>query len=181
MSRPIHKGTDVSSHDERLFLHLVKNHAELRHNLAQLSLVGDQDELKRKALDVTRCWFDLAREHLRDANTAQKARRPRATYSRAYYAVYNASKAVRYCVFGKVSMRADDHQKAVDLPSDFPNLEHWTVRIAQLYEHRLRADYDNWQLTPREQRMRPRKCVEEAGRFVMAWRDYLQGKFGATL
>jgi hypothetical protein len=55
-----------------------------------------------------RCWYLQEYRFLRDllradAIAAHNAGRVRATFSRAYYAVYNASKAVRYQVNGFVS------------------------------------------------------------------------------
>jgi uncharacterized protein (UPF0332 family) len=46
----------------------------------------------------------LAQEHLEDATASLAAGRKRSTFSRSYYAAYSASKAVRYLVFGAVSL-----------------------------------------------------------------------------
>ncbi len=70
---------------------------------------------------------------------AHAAGRTRAAYSRAYYAAYNASKAIRYHVNGVVSLKGDDHQAAPELPGDFPDLDQWSQLVAALYEHRLRG------------------------------------------
>ncbi|WP_218673768.1 hypothetical protein, partial [Candidatus Entotheonella palauensis] len=101
--------------DERRLLRGIRNHAEFRAKLIELSLSSDLQSFDKQVDDVMRCWFDLAREHLDDAKSAHRTRRSRAVYSRAYYSVYNASKAIRYRVNGFVSLRGDDHQKAGDL------------------------------------------------------------------
>jgi hypothetical protein len=33
---------------------------------------------------------------------------------------------------------------------DFPDVDRWSKAVAALYEHRLRADYDNWSNTASE-------------------------------
>lgn len=45
----------------------------------------------------------LARLHYADASAADPDMNSRTVYSRAYYAAYNASKAVRYVVRGSVT------------------------------------------------------------------------------
>jgi len=171
----------VPANDEQIFIRRVRNHAEFRSTLVELSLSNDLQSFDKKVDDVTRCWFDLAREHLDDARSANRARRIRAVYSRAYYAVYNASKAIRYRVNGFVSLKGDDHQKAGDLPDDFPNVASWSTRIPEMYEHRLRADYDNWANTLSEHTLKPSECVRYAIDFLRECEQYIQTKFGVIL
>ncbi len=171
----------MAANDERQLLRRIRNHAEFRSTLADLTLVNDLPAYDQQVLNITQCWFRLGHEHLEDATIANRENRIRSVYSRAYYAVYNASKAVRYHVNGVVSFKGDDHQKAGDLPSDFPNAANWTARISEMYEHRLRADYDNWSLTPSEHTLNPSDCVTLAGQFLQECRQYLQAKFGVLL
>src|ERR1017187_6202596 len=130
--------------DERLFLKGVKNHWEFGIVLKELALSHDQAAYDKKVAQVASCWFNLSREHLKEARAAATTKCVRSAYSRSYYAAYNASKALRYLAYGQVSLHGDDHAKASELPDDFPNLALWTAMISTLYEHRLRADYDNW-------------------------------------
>jgi len=171
----------VAGYDERKLLKRIRNHAEFRSILVELSLARDLAAFDQHVERVTRCWFDLGREHLKDAEAAYHARRTRSVYSRAYYAVYNASKAVRYHVNGVVSLKGDDHKKASDLPGDFPDVAKWTARIPEMYEHRLRADYDNWRLTSQEHVLQPQDCLALAKQFLQECQQYIQTKFGISL
>jgi hypothetical protein len=80
-----------------------------------------------------------------------------------------------------VSLKGDDHQAATDLPDDFPDVDQWSKLVAALYEHRLRADYDNWSNTVGENTLAPNDCISQAQQFMAECRKYLLGKFGVTL
>ncbi len=167
--------------DERRVLKLLQNHAEFKRKLTELSLTSDIAALETQILSVAKAWFNLARAHFEDAKASQAAGRIRAAYSRAYYAAYNASKAVRYLVNGQVSLKGDDHQEAPNLPDDFPNVAHWSARISELYQHRLRADYDHWANTQNEQTIPPADCIQFAEEFMTDCTVYVQSKFGVIL
>ena len=103
-------------------------------------------------------------------------------YSRTYYAVYNASKAVRYLVNGDVSLKSDDHGlAAVKLPADLPNVAAWSEKVTVLYEHRLRADYDNWSDTISSNSISCNDAIVLANQFIDETRHYLNDKFGMAL
>ena len=161
------------------FLKLVPNHAESVRKLATLGV--PVPDLTLYAFHVGLCWIRLAEEHLQDCRLAEKAGSRRATFSRAYYAAYNASKGVRYIVAGAVSLKGDDHQKAQDLPNDFPDVNQWSLRITRLYENRLRADYDNWNSTGSEFSMSSAEALSFADRFVSTTKTYITTKFGITI
>jgi hypothetical protein len=167
-----------SFNDERRALELLKNHAEFKATLVSLTMNGDLPLLESHVYAVARKWFDLARLHYADAAAADIRRNPRAVYSRAYYAAYNASKAVRYVVRGFVSLRGDDHKKVAELPGSFPAVDAWTAKLPQLYEHRLRADYDNWSDTPRENFLSPGECLAAAATFLKDAEQFLYKKYG---
>ena len=172
----------TSPTDERRLLKALRNHAEFRRNLADLSLTSDLAAFDRQVNGVTKCWFELAILNLTDAKTASAAGSARAAFSRAYYAAYNASKAVRYRANGAVSLKGDDHEKAASgLPDDFPNVASWSRAITTLYEHRLRADYENWRDTSNEMTLSVPDCVASAEQFISDCRSYLNSKFGITL
>jgi hypothetical protein len=159
------------SNDERGVLELLKNHAEFKTTLVSLTMNGDLPRLEAHVHAVARKWFELARLHYADAAAADIRKNPRAVYSRSYYAAYNASKAVRYVVRGFVSLRGDDHRKVADLPTTFPGVDSWVAQLPLLYEHRLRADYDNWSDTPAENVLSPGDCLAASAAFLKAGRN----------
>ena len=159
----------------------IRNHAEFRKHLSDLSMVTDLPIFDGKVLTITASWMILGDEHMADAMAAQTAGRMRAAYSRAYYAAYNASKAVRYHVNGIVSLKGDDHQAASELPDDLPDVDRWSKLIVALREHRLRTDYDNWSNTAGENTLSANVCISEAQQFLTACRQYLLDKFGVSL
>ena len=175
-------GNVESATDRRdRFLKATQNHAEFRRKLAELGLTTSSDEILEYARHVGECWFGLATEHLQDAKDAAQRGMSRSVYSRSYYAVYNASKAVRYLAQGWVSLKTEDHQKAVDLPGDFPDVDNWSIAVRELYEHRLRADYDNWATTAGKNTLKPDDCIARAETFVVEAARYLNRKYGTKL
>lgn len=167
-----------ASTDERRTLELLKNHGEFKATLILLSMKGDLPLLESYVHAVARRWFELAKEHYADASNTNSRTSPRAVYSRAYYAVYNASKSVRYIARGQVSLKGDDHRKVADLPDNFPNVDSWAAKLQILYEHRLRADYDNCSGTTTENMLSAAQCVEDAGDFLEIAAQFLQSEYG---
>jgi hypothetical protein len=166
------------STDERRALDLLKNHAEFKATLVSLTMNGDLPILESHVHAVARRWFELARMHYADASAADAGVNPRSVYSRTYYAAYNASKAVRYVVRGSVSLRGDDHKKVAELPGSFPDVDSWASKLPLLYEHRLRADYDNWSGTAAENVLAPADCVAIAAEFLKAAEEFLLADYG---
>jgi uncharacterized protein (UPF0332 family) len=162
------------------FLKLSGNHLELARKLSTLACAAP--DLLEYAKHVSETWFRLAEEHLAEGKTLDPTTCPRAVYSRAYYAAYNASKAARYIKQGSVSLKGDDHGRAAtDLPGDFPDVVKWARTLVELYEHRLRADYDNWTTTGKSFAMKPSKAIKHAEKFVNKTRAYLKSKCGMIL
>lgn len=162
------------------FLKLSANHLELARKLSTLGCPAP--DLHLYAQHVCEAWFHLGEEHLAEAKKLIAANCPRAAFSRAYYAAYNASKGTRYIAQGFVSLKGDDHGKAsTDLPGDFPNDAVWAGKISLLYEHRLHADYDNWSNTAADLTLTPADAVAEAESFINEARAYLNSKYGMTL
>ncbi len=166
--------------DELEFLKQVPNHAEL---VRKLQLIGiAAPDVQEYAEYICECWFKLALEHLVEARSAQTSGCFRSVFSRSYYAVYNASKAARYVVSGTVSLKGDDHGRAAaDLPGDLPNLVQRSKEVTTLYEHRLRADYDNWSGTASNHTLSPADAIAMATAFVDEVRNYINAKFGMSL
>lgn len=170
-----------ASSDERKALDLLKNHAELRSTLVSLTMSADLPVLELHVNAIARKWFELARMHYADASAVDVGTNPRSVYSRAYYSAYNASKAVRYIVRGFVSLRGDDHKKVADLPGRFPDVDSWVTKLQLLYEHRLRADYDNWSGTAAENVLAPADCLVIAADFLKAAEQFLLADYGITI
>jgi uncharacterized protein (UPF0332 family) len=166
------------SFDETTFLKVVRNHGELCRGLRNLDLDEASSDVANRAHHVGLCWLRLALEHLDDAKAALRSHRDRSSYSRSYYAAYNASKAIRYVVQGSVSLKGDDHKQAPDLPDDFEDVAKWASVITNLYEHRLKADYDNWRVTLTEMSLTAAESVAFAEQFVGHAVTYLEEKFG---
>jgi len=167
--------------DQRLLLGEIKNHAEFKVKLTRLKLTTDLPVLESSVVEVVKSWFGLAREHANELAGANPLNAPRTAYSRAYYAAYNASKAVRYLSQGSVSLRGDDHRKVSDLPDSFPDVEAWGRDLQVMYEHRLRADYDNWTETPNEHTLQPQDCAALAHKFLAVCAKYLNDVYGVTV
>jgi len=164
--------------DEREFLKITKNHGEFCQKLRSLGFGTASTDVIENAYHVGLSWLCLAFEHMKDAKAAEGTGSQRASYSRSYYAAYNASKSVRYIVTGAVSLSGDDHNHASDLPDDFPDVEKWTDAINNLREHRLKADYDNWASTAAELSLTPPQAVQLAETFMSEATKYLETKFG---
>jgi uncharacterized protein (UPF0332 family) len=167
--------------DERNFLKLTQNHSEFRRKIQELGHETVALDVAEVAYRVGQCWLRLACEHMQDAKAAMASNLDRSAYSRSYYSVYNASKAIRYIVNGSVSLTGDDHKKASELPDDFPEVEKWAIDITSLREHRLRADYDNWGATESEHSLSATDVVELAEQFLSEAKQYLETKFGVEL
>ena len=167
--------------EELDFIQLVRNHREFKRQLEALGLSPRLAVYDRKVRGVCCAWLGLAHQHLREAKRAKTARLGRSVYSRAYYAAYSASKALRYLTAGVVSLHGDDHKKVGDLPADFPNLAAWTLDLSVLYEHRLRADYDNWTKTKAENKFTLAQALDKAEAFVRDCETYLQKECGIQL
>lgn len=160
------------------FINLVGNHGQYCEKLRKLGHGESAEHIKKNAQYVGLRWMELAQDHLDDAFSALQAGRTRSAYSRSYYAIYNASKAVRYIVSGTVSLRGDDHHKASDLPDDFPQVAKWAEMVPKIYEHRLYADYDNWNATISSVTISIQDACDSAKEFVDSCSSYLHSKFG---
>lgn len=162
------------------FLKLTSpNYREL---ISRLGKLGHSiPDITQYAEHVCASWFRLGEVHMAEARAMPRVKCARAIYSRAYYAAYNASKALRYFANGVVSLKGDDHGKAVDLPDDFPDKAQWASRLTKLYQCRLYADYDNWSDTTVLYPYKPKNAIDEAEEFIDAVRLYLVGKFQISI
>lgn len=162
------------------FIKITRNHADFTQKLRLLNL--QSADIAEYAKHIAKCWFSLALEHLADAKVALNNNSRRATYSRSYYAAYNASKAARYVVSGVVSLKGDDHaQASTNLPRDIPEVAKWSQIVTQLYECRLHADYDNWSVVAVNLPLTPEEALASASEFIDAVKVYTSEKTGLTL
>ena len=165
---------------EQDFLRLTNNHNELSRKLANLNC--HTPDILEFAKFVCEAWFKLGEEHLAEAKQLAQIGSVRGTCSRAYYAAYNASKAIRYLNNGFVSLKGDDHARASsELPDDFPDAATWSEKLSRLYELRLWADYDNWTTTIASLSSETTKAITDAEAFIGAARTFVNFKFTMTL
>ena len=180
--RAFQRSTAVSPAVRELdFLKATNNYYEFARKLSELGLSDASEAISEFAKSIGAKWFNLAEQHLSELHYAVVAGHPRTTYSRAYYAAYNASKAVRYIENGWVSLRGDDHKEAWNLPDDFPDVDQWSDILRKLYEHRLRADYDNWAHSSAANTFGLAECEIHAAKFAAAAKDYLRNKRAVKL
>ena len=172
------KLVQAPSIEELEFMSLTVNHGHYSEKLRRLGHPSAAEQIQKNAFFVGLRWMELAHEHLHDAADSLSSSSKRSTFSRSYYAVYSASKAVRYIVFGAVSLKGDDHHKASELPDDFPSGDKWAQMIPKLYEHRLFSDYDNWKSTASQHSLTPQESYDLADLFLRDAGSYLQQKFG---
>ena len=157
------------------------NHAKTRSLLKKHGIMTETTEFDAMVFEVSRCWMKLAKSHISEAKSCHSQMNKRAFYSRAYYSVYNASKAVRYLVKGAVSDRGDDHQKISDLPPDFPDWEEWGRFLRNMYQFRLIADYDGWNGSTRKLSSDTANHLKKSKKFIFVAKDYLKTKFGEKI
>jgi uncharacterized protein (UPF0332 family) len=67
----------------------------------------------------------------------------RQSVSRAYYACYTASRAVRLSVYGVYETDVSDHKKVGNLPEDFADSATWQDLLTKFRADRNLADYDH--------------------------------------
>jgi uncharacterized protein (UPF0332 family) len=154
------------------------NHAKVRSILQKylsLNFIQEYDAAVRKA---TSRFIRLAEQHLQSAIQASKNKKLwRTTVSRAYYACYGASRAVRYLVIGHVLIGdPKDHDKIGELPDDFPGQRQWKIVLNNMRKDRNRADYEPWTKSLKELSGTPKLTLEKAIDFVRISKEYLRKK-----
>jgi hypothetical protein len=158
-----------------------KNHQELKQKLSDHGLLIQPLVFEKKVVSVARCWMTLAKAHLAEAKVSCDKKLKRSFYSRNYYAVYNASKSVRYFSRGSVSAKGDDHQEVSNLPTTFPNSAEWGADLRKMYQFRLTADYDGWPHSTANLDADMESHLRKSRDFLKASRVFLQSEFGIKL
>lgn len=124
---------------------------------------------------VTKKWMNLAWQHLRIGRSLKESPRDwRSLVSRSYYAVYNASKAVRFFVDGSVRLDGEDHKKVGDLPDDFPSRAKWSNFCVELRRDRNLADYEPWEKKQLSLTYRAKDCLQLTEEFLLEVKKYLR-------
>lgn len=156
----------------------IPNHGLVKRVLSSFCGTTSLEFLDEAVRRQARAWFRLGVEHARVARalSGKKTRDWRSVVSRAYYAAYNASRAVRYLVDGQVQMDVTDHKKVGELPRDFPDRGDWTVFLTDLHDARNKSDYDPWPETIRELPRTPGELLSGAATFLRAAAEYLRGR-----
>jgi hypothetical protein len=130
-----------------------------------------------KVHQVVRRWLVLASQHLGVAShLVAKPRQWRSTVSRSYYAAYNASRSVRYFVYGQVKLTSEDHQSVGELPDDFPNKATWSSFLIDLRKDRNIADYEPWPEARKTLSLPPRDSYLRTRELLTICRVYLRGR-----
>jgi len=117
---------------------LRKIKANLEGVLDQAALGAIEAEIEKNATQL----IQLAREHLRFARRLRPASW-RQSVSRAYYATYSASRAVRLQISGDYTTDSEDHKRVGELPEGFPKRNMYANQLGVLREDRNACDYDH--------------------------------------
>jgi hypothetical protein len=151
------------------------NHQRVRKALESILHRGALTPYDEAVKATCRCYLRLAQAHLRIVR-----RRPvldwRTRVSRAYYASYNASRAVRFFVYGQVANDVEDHKRVGELPNDFPDRDTWSTRLTDMRVDRNTADYDPWPDSRVGLKSRPEVNAQRAREFWRAALLYLKAR-----
>lgn len=153
----------------------LQNHRQVRRILEGFAEGADISWFDRTAVTVCKQWLRLAQHHLQVARSLVNSNRNwRSVVSRSYYAVYAASRTVRFYVEGSVKLDVDDHKRVGDLPNDFPKKPEWSNFVVELRRDRNLADYEPWQHVRRSLTHSPNKALKKSAEFVGESRKYLR-------
>jgi hypothetical protein len=150
------------------------NHQKVRRGLEGLLEAPALAAYDEAVKNICRHHIALASAHLAAARPTQRHWRTRV--SRAYYAAYSASRAVRFYVAGGFSSEVEDHKKVADLPKDFPRLADWNDTLTQMRHDRNLADYDAWPDCREQLNKPPSRTVDLASEFVQETKSYLHAR-----
>ncbi len=129
--------------DASHILKLKSNPYEIIKCLSTILPIDQTDLIKEEIHSNVKQLVRLAQSHLRFAEGVTGKDAWRQKVSRAYFACYTGSCAVRLAVSGQYSTDVNDHRKIGDLPDDFPSLSNWQNFFTTLRADRNLADYDH--------------------------------------
>lgn len=143
-----------------------------------LSSILPQPEINKIlsfAYNHVKMLMKLATQQLNYAKSIKSRKAWRQKISRAYYACYNASKAIRLADSGYYSQESSDHKKIGELPNTFNNKTYWEDFLKKFRSDRNLADYDHVSLS-KDLEYSPTTYLNEATNFINEARNYLINK-----
>jgi uncharacterized protein (UPF0332 family) len=153
------------------------NHQQVRRGLARILDPAALVLYDQSVQSTAGAFIKLARAHLRDAKRLPPSRSPwRSVVSRAYYAVYSASRAVRYLVYGHIDRDVEDHKKVGELPNDFPDRASWSTKLVSMRKDRNLADYESGPESYGRLTSSPTTSLQDAEQFLRIVLSYLNAK-----
>lgn len=133
--------------------------------------------IQQLKMQVASDRLSLARLLLKDANSAAKAELElsRTVVSRAYYAMYHATRAATYLYYG-----GDDNEQhsvlPTKMPPDFPNSDVWRTRLKDARLERNRADYDPYPKGEKDFLPIALQMIKQAKELIQVSQKYLRSK-----
>lgn len=100
---------------------------------------------KRLIAEINRntvALFSLGVHHYRFASRINN-RNWRQKASRLYYSVYNVRRSVAFHLEGTYNTDVSDHKNIGELPVGFPNINTYSIRLADMRSDRNLADYSH--------------------------------------
>lgn len=143
-----------------------------------LTGIISEDEIKKIEEEIlvnTKKLIRLADSHLRFAKKSSGADAWRNRVSRAYYACYSVSKAIRLAEEGIYSTEASDHKKIGQIPDKFPNKNIWSDKLVKFRADRNIADYEH-NANEGSLEYKSKEYLQDAELFVKEVKKYLKGK-----
>jgi uncharacterized protein (UPF0332 family) len=134
---------------------IFKIHGEIKKNVRQLVKLSNAHYQAAKRAIGLACW--------------------RQRVSRAYYACYCMSRAIRLGVKGIYNTKPNDHESIGDLPSDFPSKNDWSDFLIKFRGDRNIADYDHTECR-RSLEMSDAEYMEKTQEFLREAKNYLKIK-----
>lgn len=130
----------------------------------------------RKEINKNVCQLvNLGNSHFRAAKRASGQVSWRQRVSRAYYACYCTSRAVRLAVKGTYNSDPSDHKNIGDLPRDFPSTYKWSDFLTKFRGDRNLADYDHTDCR-KQLEMSDAEYVKQTEKFTRQAKDYLKNR-----
>ncbi len=128
-----------------------------------------RDEIKRNVRQLV----TLCNSHMRSARNVAGQGSWRQRISRAYYACYCMSRAVRLAISGAYNTDPSDHKSIGDLPSDFPDSATWSDLLTKFRGDRNISDYDHTACRG-ELEHTDAEYLQQAQIFIRDAKDYLK-------
>jgi hypothetical protein len=133
------------------------------------------DKIRNEINRNVRQLVNLGNSHFRTARRASGPGSWRQRVSRAYYACYCISRAVRLAVNGAYTTDPADHKKVGNLPNGFPSSATWSDFLIKFRGDRNIADYDHTDCR-KNLEMSDAEYVEQTEKFIRQAKGYLKNR-----